>query len=206
MVATLVLALLTFTLYRFVSTTLTAIQISTEVDDQHQQVRAVVDFLQTQLNDISPRRPGVLTGAAFKFRDLNSDEITWLCKGGHGVMTGAAPGDYRVTLALQPVEKGSNELELGLRREFIGSESAQRTDADFFDRGSGDRKYSWLPLIRPMAAMKVRYFDARLNAPIERWTDLNARPSLVQIWLWRHAEEEPFEAVLDVPAARLQQQ
>ena len=204
MVATIIVAMLVFTLYRFINTTLSALRFSTDLHSERAQFAGVIEYLQTQINDLPPKRQGAITGAAFKFHDLASDELTWLCKSGHGVLTDAAPGDYRVTLALQPVDKSSTELELGLRREPVASENDAKLDADFFTRGSGAKKYNWVPLIKPVAAIKIRYFDARLNQPIERWTDLNARPTLVQVWIWKRAEDEPYEAILTVPSSRLQ--
>ena len=203
MVATAVVALLTFGLFRFVNANLTALKISTELHDENQAMQSFISFLQTQLNNVPPRRAGALSGAPFKFHELSSDEMTWLCSAGHGVLTDAAPESYRVTLALQPALKEPDVLELGLRREVVVSEGAQPLDASFFTRGSGAQKYHWLPLLRGIAALKIRYFDQRLNAPVERWNDPNVRPSLVTVSVWRHAEDPPYEAVLEVPASRL---
>lgn len=206
MIATLIIALMTFGLYRFITSNLLALQYSTELHDERQSMQALIKFLQIQLNDLAPHRVGVLTGAPFKFQNLSSDEMTWICGAGQGVLTDAADEQYKVTLALQPVEKGSAVLELGLRREPSGTENDQRLNATFFTRGAGAQKYNWLPLVRGIAAIKIRYFDPRLNAAVERWNDLNSRPSLVMISIWRNADDAPYEAVLDVLAARLQQQ
>jgi prepilin-type N-terminal cleavage/methylation domain-containing protein len=206
MIATLIIALMTFGLYRFIGANLRALQYSTELHDERQSMHAFIKFLQVQLNDLAPKRAGVLTGAPFKFNNLSSDEMTWLCGAGHGVLTDAGEEQYKVTLALQPVKRGSDVLELGLRREPAGTETEQRLDADFFTRGSSAQKYNWLPLIRGIAQIKIRYFDPRLNAVVERWNDLNSRPSLVLLQIWRHADEAPFEATLEVLAARTQQQ
>ena len=205
MIATLIIALMTFGLYRFITSNLLALQYSTELHDERQSMYALVKFLQVQLNDLSPKHVGVLTGAPFKFQNLSSDEMTWICRAGHGLLTDAAEEEYKVTLALQPV-KDTNVLELGLRREPAGDENDQRLNADFFKRGSGTQKYNWLPLLKGVSAIKIRYFDPRLNAVVERWNDLNARPSLVMISIWRNPDDLPYEAVLPVLAAKLQQQ
>jgi hypothetical protein len=60
-------------------------------------------------------------------------------------------------------------------------------------------------LIENFAAMEIRYFDPRINSWLERWQDQNVRPSLVRIRLWRRADDEPYEAVLNIPAALTQQ-
>ena len=54
--------------------------------------------------------------------------------------------------------------------------------------------------------MEIRYYDPRVNGYVERWNDQNARPSLVRIRVWRKPDDAPYEAVLSVPAANLQQQ
>lgn len=204
MIATMIVALLAFTLFRFVSSTLQAMQFTNEVQDERESLRAVVRFVQTQLADLPRRENSVILGNPLKIRDLSSDELIWKTSAGQGVLTAAAPGQYRVTMTAQPVESTSRELELGLRREPITAEA--RTDIDFFARGSGANKYNWLPLIRPVAGFEVRYFDPRLNAWLDRWTDQGTRPLLVRIRIWKNADDAPVEAVLPVPSAQFQQQ
>ena len=107
------------------------------------------------------------------------------------------------TLTVQPVSGKSTEIELGLRRR--PSDPNDQTIAKELNRGGGDAKYNWLPLIRPMAALEVRYFDGRLNAWTDAWTDPNRRPDLVRVRLWKRADDAPVEAVLPVPSAHFQQ-
>jgi len=205
-IATVIIGMLTFGLYRFISSNLNAMRVSTELHDERQSLIGLVKFLQLQLGELPLKRQGALTGAAFKFNGLASDEMTWLCGAGQGLMTDAAEHDYKVTLALQPVQPGSKELALGLRREPAGDENDQRLNADFFTRGAGTQKYHWLPLVRGVSAVKIRYFDERLNALVDRWNDLNTRPRVVQISIWRNPDDLPFETTLDVLSSRLQPQ
>ena len=204
MIATMIIALLATTLFRFVSTNLRAMKDTTELQDERESLQAVVRFLQAQLADLPRRENGALLGNPLKLHDLSSDEIIWRTHAGQGVLTAAAPGEYRVTMTVQPVESTSSELELGLRREPITPEA--RADVDFFARGSGASKYNWVSLVRPMAAFEVRYFDPRLNAWLDRWTDQATRPQLVRVRLWKNADDPPVEAVLPVPSAQMQQQ
>jgi len=203
MIATMIVSLLATVLFRFVSTTLQAMRFTTELQDERESVQAVVRFLQTQLADLPAHQNGVLLGNPLKLHDLSSDEIIWRAHAGQGVLTTAAPGEFRVTMTVQPVESSSSELELGLRREPITPEA--RADVDFFARGSGTNKYNWVPLIRPMAAFEVRYFDPRLNAWLDRWTDQNARPQLIRVRLRKNADDPPVEAILPVPSSQMQQ-
>jgi len=202
MTATMIVALLSFSLYRFLTSQLHAIRLSQETIDDRESLQAVIQFLQVQLGDLSPKGDNQLLGQANQFHGLASDEITWLTWAGQGVLTSAAAGQYRVTLAVQPVSDTSREFELGLRRQRLDADA--QTDVDFYSRGTAGQKYNWLPLIHPMAAMEIRYFDRRLNAWQDRWTDPKNFPSLVRVRLWKRADDAPLEAVLAVPLAQVQ--
>ncbi|HEV7869222.1 MAG TPA: prepilin-type N-terminal cleavage/methylation domain-containing protein [Chthoniobacteraceae bacterium] len=201
MTATFVIALLMMVLYRFISTTLTAINAMTEITSQRQEIEAVTKLIQTQLNDLPVKGSNLLLGKAYKFRDLQSDEMTWLCRAGQGVLTGAAPGEYRVTLALQPSENDKAVTELGLRRELVSSE--EKSDADFFSKGSGTTRYNWLPLIASVAAMEIRYWDPGLKTELQQWTNPAQRPSFVHVKIWKTADDVPYDAILPVPSANI---
>jgi prepilin-type N-terminal cleavage/methylation domain-containing protein len=203
MIATMIIGMLAVVVLRFVSTTLRAMKNTTELQDERESVQAVVRFLQTQLADLPRRENAAILGNPVKLHDLSSDELIWRAHAGQGVLTAAAPGEYRVTMTVQPVDTTTTELELGLRREPVTTEA--RSDVDFFARGSGANKYNWIPLIRPFAAFEVRYFDPRLNAWLDRWTDQTARPQLVRVRLWKNADDPPVEAILPVPSANMQQ-
>jgi prepilin-type N-terminal cleavage/methylation domain-containing protein len=189
MVAVAIITLITFSVYQFVRTSLGAIQVSQEMSAQDQELSGFINFIQTQLEDLPMRQQGVLLGSPNKIRGQPADEMQWICRAGHGVLTAAGTNEYRVTLTLQPSTKSGQELEIGLRR--------QPTNVD-------ERNYNWLPLIKPAAGLEIRYWDDRLSAYIERWTDINKRPTLVRVRMWKTADSLPIEAVLPVPSARMQ--
>jgi hypothetical protein len=199
--ALMITSMTVLTLYHFVSVQLTAIRTSSELGADRETLDSVVHFLRGQLNAVPPGDDGTLLGKAYKFHGLSADEITWRCPGGEGVFTTAAPGYYFATLVVQPVSERSTETELGLRRKVVEGNS---TSIDLGRGGSGGH-YNWLPLVRPMAAMEVRYFDGKAKKWVDNWNDNINRPSLVRVRLWRHADDPPLEAVLDIPAARLSQ-
>lgn len=201
-VATMIIGMITLTLHRFLSANLRAISFSTELTAEREALQSVVRLLETQLHDLPANEPEALKGQALKFRGLSNDEITWRCTAGAGLFTGAASGEWRVTLTVQPVSEKAAETELGLRRQPIDPKVPLESGTPA--RGSGALAYDWLPLIRPMAALEIRYFDARLNAWLEDWTDPALRPQLVRVRLWRRAGDAPLEAVLTVPSSRLQ--
>lgn len=203
-IATAIVALLTMGLYRFITTTLQAITITTEVTEERQSLVAVTELIGSQLNELPPRKNGVLLGKQLKIKGVSTDELTWLCREGQGVMTGAAPGEYRVTFTAQESEQDKSMLELGLRRELVTQD--EKSDIDFFKRGGAQNKYNWLPLYRPVSAVEMRYWDPRLNSPVTQWNDPNARPAFVHLKIWKTPEDLPLEVVLPVPSWRVQAQ
>ena len=201
-IATMIIGMMVLSIYRFLATNLTAMRVSTDLADEREAVQAVVRLIEGQLNDMPLQKAGMLSGKPLKFRNLSNDEITWRCFAGSGLLTSAAPGEYHVTLTVQPVSDRSAETELGLRRKPI--DPVEVLDSTQPARGGGTDKYNWVPLIRPMAALEIRYFNLQLNAWQDAWTDENRRPDLVRVRLWKNAEEPPVEAVLAVPSARVQ--
>ncbi|HEX8310400.1 MAG TPA: hypothetical protein VF614_03715 [Chthoniobacteraceae bacterium] len=190
MIAVFMTVLITFSLFRFVSANLDALRFSTENAAEGEAIVGLINLVQGQLNELPVVGQALLTGKAQKFKGLASDEMQWRTKAGVGVLTTAARGDYQVTLMLQPPEKTSARLDLGLRRR---------------PTAGTDKDEQWMRLIENFAAMEIRYFDPRINSWLERWQDQNVRPSLVRIRLWRRADDEPYEAVLNIPAALTQQ-
>ena len=189
-IAVAIVSLLTISIYRFVVANLTALRISTEMSTERQSMVGLVNLIDAQLSDLPVQGQALLLGQPHKFHDLESDEMQWLCRAGQGLLTTAALGQYRVTLELKPVEKTSAELELGLRRRPV--EGTEKDD-------------TWISLMRPVVALEIRYFHPQLNAWVERWNDQNRRPSLVRVSITRTLEEPPYEAVLTLPTANLQQ-
>jgi hypothetical protein len=173
------------------------------LSDDREAIRAVVRVVDLQLRNMPPTQREALQGRPLKFRGLSNDELTWRTNAGAGLLTTAAPGEYRVTLTVQPISERAGETELGLRRQLI--DPTEAVDTTTQRRGSGGNKYNWLPLIRPMAALEVRYFNVARNSWQDTWSDPIRLPSLISIRLWKRADEPPLEALVPVPAARLRE-
>lgn len=188
MIAVMIVAMIIFAVYRFVQTNLTAIQLSTEISEEKQSLTGLVNFIQNQLNELPDGNPNVLMGEPFKKSNLRGDRIEWICRAGEGVLTTAAPDEYKVTLTLESIEK-SDEMAIGIRRRLI--------DEDI--KGS-----KFIPLLRNALAFKVRYFDKRQNAYVDKWAYPDAKPWLVEVSIWRKGDDEPYVAVLPVPGANMQ--
>ncbi len=188
MIAVMIVALMMVAVYRFVQTNLTAIQLSTELSDEKQSLEGLVSFIQNQLNNLPPGNPNVLTGEASKMNNLRGDRIEWISRAGEGVLTEAAPDEYRVTLTIERVGD-TNEMAIGIRRRLV--------DEDI-------KNSKFIPLLRNAMAFKVRYFDKRQNNYVEYWRYPDAKPWLLEVSIWREGDEQPYIAILPVPGANVQ--
>jgi hypothetical protein len=200
-IALMITSMTVLTLYRFVTTHLATIRVSTELGEERDTLDGAVRYLQAQMDTLPSLDDSPLTGQTFKFHGLPSDEITWVCPAGPGLLTTAAPGNFKVTLAVQPVDEHSTETELGLRRQPVPENTASLN----LTRGGAGGHYDWLPLIRPMAAMEIRYFDPQANSWKDSWMDAGRRPPLIRLRLWKHAEDAPLEVMIRVPSAAIVQ-
>jgi hypothetical protein len=114
-----------------------------------------------------------LGGEPFKFNERPRDEIVWLCGAGPGLLTRYAGGEFSVRMRLRPMKAGSDRMQLGFLRR-------PRETAEGSDEGE-----SWVPLIDDVGGMGIRYFDPRLNAWVERWTDTGTLPRLIEVTIER---------------------
>ena len=177
-----ILGMMALAIYRFVSTNLTAVRLSTEINETDARYEGLANLLNQQLQTLTPGQ-GALAGEPYKFSGRSRDEMTWVCKAGPGVLTRYAVGEYSVTLRLRPIE-GSDKMELGIVRE---SEDDVNPVPD---------NQSWVPLLTGVNSMEIRYFDPRLNAWVDRWTDRGTLPHLVRLTIDRPGSAVPWEAVL----------
>ena len=182
MLAVAILGMMALAIYRFVSTNLTAVRLSTEISETDARYEGLANLLIEQLQALAPGQ-GALGGEPYKFNGRSRDELTWVCPAGPGVLTRYAVGEYFVTLRLRPIE-GSDKMELGILRE---SEDDDNPVPD---------EQSWVSLLTGVNSMEIRYFDPRLNAWVDRWTDRGTLPHLVRLTIDRPGNAVPWEAVL----------
>jgi prepilin-type N-terminal cleavage/methylation domain-containing protein len=177
-----ILGMMALAIYRFVSTNLTAVRISTEINETDARYEGLANLLTAQLQDLPPGQ-GALAGEPYKFSGRSRDEMTWVCPAGPGLLTRYAAGEFSVTLRLRPIER-SDQMELGIVRE---------SDADGNPVPENKR---WVSLLTGVNSMEIRYFDPRLNAWVDRWTDRGTLPHLVRLTIDRAGSAVPWEAVL----------
>jgi len=177
-----ILGMMALAVYRFVSANLTAVRLSTEINETDARYQGLANLLTGQLQDLSPGQ-GTLAGEPYKFSGRSRDEMTWICSAGPGLLTRYATGEFSVTLRLRPIER-SDQMELGIVRESDD------------DSNPVPENKSWVSLLTGVNTMEIRYFDPRLNAWVDRWTDRGMLPHLVRLTIDRAGASVPWEAVL----------
>jgi prepilin-type N-terminal cleavage/methylation domain-containing protein len=177
-----ILGMMALAIYRFVSANLTAVRVSTEMNETDARYEGLANLLTAQLQDLPPGQ-GTLAGEPYKFSGRSRDEITWICSAGPGLLTRYATGEFSVTLRLRPIER-SEQMELGIVRESDD------------DSNPVPENKSWVSLLTGVNSMEIRYFDPRLNAWVDRWTDRGTLPHLIRLTIDRTGSSVPWEAVL----------
>jgi prepilin-type N-terminal cleavage/methylation domain-containing protein len=178
-----ILATMALAIYRFVQSNLVAIRLSSEAIAADARYDGLREVLADQWQSL-PSGRGALLGDAFKLNDRERDEVRWVCSAGPGLMTRYAAGDFVVALRLQSEKKDSDRLDLGFLRKPKDDSSLTNVNE------------SWIPLIEDVRSLQVRYFDARLNVWVERWTDTGTLPRLVKVTVNRSDAAAPWEAII----------
>ncbi len=177
-----ILGMMALAIFRFVATNLTAVRLSTELNQENASYNGLANLLTEQLQNLPPGQ-GTLTGEPFKFSGISRDEMTWICPAGPGLLTRYAPGEYNVTMRLRPM-KNSDLMELGIVREGEDEDNPV------------PKNQAWVTLMRGLRSLEIRYFDPRLNAWVDRWTDRGTLPHLVRLTIGRAGGSIPWQAVL----------
>ena len=167
-----ILGLMSMAIYRFVQTNITVLQISAAQIQEDARYTGLLDLLTSQWQSL-PTGVGALAGDTYKFNDRPRDEIVWACSAGPGLLTRYAGGEFTVRMRLRPMKEGSDRLQLGCYRK-------PRDEAE-----GADEKETWVPLIDDVSGLRIRYFDTRLNAWVERWTDSGTLPRLIELIIQR---------------------
>lgn len=170
--ATAILGLMAVAIFRFVQSNIVALRISSIENMEEARYNGLLQLVTTQWQDL-PTGVGALAGDTYKFNDRSRDEIVWACGPGPGLLTRYAGGEFTVRMRLRPMKQGSDRLQLGWYRK-------PRADAE----GQNENE-TWVPLIDDVGSLRIRYFDVRLNAWVERWTDTGTLPRLIELLIQR---------------------
>ena len=199
MLAVAILALTTLGIFRFVQSTVRAVSESVEDTEEQLAIERLVALVQEQFYSLPARGQTNIQGESIKLNGADFDSIEWRSRGGPGLMTTAATGEYRVKLRIQPVEKNSKKYEIGLWRR----PALLETNGGLVAGGSDDDA-TWVPLLQRVTAMRLRYWDSRLGQLLDSWRDPTARPSFIIMSITREGDEVPYEAVLRIPVSAVQ--
>jgi prepilin-type N-terminal cleavage/methylation domain-containing protein len=167
-----ILGLMSMAIFRFVQTNIAVLRISATESMEEARYAGLLELLTAQWQDL-PSGVGALAGDTYKFNDRPRDEIVWACSAGPGLLTRYAGGEFTVRMRLRPMKEGSDRLQLGCYRK-------PREEAE-----GADEKETWVPLIDDVGGLRIRYFDTRLNAWVERWTDTGTLPRLIELVIER---------------------
>src|SRR5713226_2133216 len=178
-----ILATMALAIYRFVQSNIIAIRLSSDAIAADAHYDGLREVLTEQWQSL-PSGKGALLGDAFKLSERERDEVRWICAAGPGLMTRYAAGDFVVALRLQSSKKERDGYDLGFLRK--PKDDSSLTNAN----------ESWIPLIENVSSLELRYFDARLNVWVERWTDTGTLPRLVKVTIGRSDAAVPWEAII----------
>lgn len=167
-----ILGLMSLAIFRFVQTNITVLRVSAEDSIEEARYGGLLDLLTTQWQSL-PTGVGAMGGEPFMFNQRPRDEVVWFCGAGPGLMTRYAGGEFAVRMRLKPMKEGGDRMQLGFLRR-------PREAAEGSDEGE-----TWVPLIDDVRGLRIRYFDPRLNAWVERWTDSSSLPRLIEVILER---------------------
>ncbi len=183
MLAVGILGMMAMAIFRFVQTSMTAVQFSSERTASDAQYEGLRDLLTNEWQSLSPLRARML-GEPFKLNDRERDEIRWNSGAGPGLLTRYASGDFTVVLRLQADKEKGDQLDIGLLRKPLD------------DSDKEEASESWVPLIRNVTSLEIAYFDPHANTWLPRWAGGTRLPALVKVSVGRPDASEPWEAVI----------
>jgi prepilin-type N-terminal cleavage/methylation domain-containing protein len=183
MLAVAILGMMSLAIFRFVQSNLIALQFSSETAAVEAQYDGLRDLLTTEWQSLTPMRAN-MTGEPFKLNERERDQIRWRSSAGPGMLTRYAPGEFSVTLRLQPENQKGDRLDLGLLRK-----SQENSDA-------GEVSETWVPLINDVNSLEITYFDANANNWLPRWPGGGRLPSLIKISVGRRDAGVAWEAII----------
>jgi prepilin-type N-terminal cleavage/methylation domain-containing protein len=199
LLAVAILALTTLGISRFVKSTVRAVSESVEDTEGQLAMERLVALVQEEFYSLPARGQTNIQGENLKLNGVDFDSIEWRSRGGPGLMTTAATGEYRVKLRIQPIEKFSNKYEIGFWRRPALLETSGGLVA-----GGSDDDATWVPLMQKVSAMRIRYWDSRLGQLLDTWRDPTVKPAFVVLSITPEGDDTPYEAVLRMPISAVQ--
>jgi type II secretory pathway pseudopilin PulG len=191
-----ILSMVSLAVFQFVKSNIQAIATTSADINEEVALERLVELLQEEFYNLPTSGQSSLISKAVKLSGRDVDLVEWRSKGGPGLLTTAAKGEYIARLRIKPLKEDSRRYEIGIEREMVVQETALGLVA-----GAGTSKPDWIPLIANAQSLRCRFFDPRLNTEVENWADPSARPSFMRIAMMREGDSVPMEAVVGIPAA-----
>lgn len=179
MLAVGILGLMSLAIFRFVQSTVTALQLSSAAAAGDAQYDGLHDLLTAQWQSLNSYNANML-GEPFKMGDRERDEIKWSCGAGPALLTRYAAGNFNVTLRLQPENEKGDQLDLGFSRK---------------PRNGSPTDETWVPLIKNVTSLEISYFDPGANNWLPRWPG-GRLPSLIRVTVGRTDSAVPWETIV----------
>lgn len=183
MLAVGILGLMSMAIFRFVQSNMTALRVSSDTAAMDSQYDGLRDLLTAEWQSLSPTK-SKMYGEPFKLNERERDWMRWNSSAGPGLLTRYAPGDFTVTLRLQPESENGDRLDLGFLRK-------PNNDSDV-----GESHETWVPLIKNVQSLQISYFSPNLNTWIDRWSNMSQPPALVKLTVGRADTSTPWEAII----------
>jgi hypothetical protein len=164
---------------------MTALRLSSDTAARDSQYDGLRDLLTSEWQSLSSVS-SKMYGEPFKLNERERDWVRWNCSAGPGLLTRYAPGEFTVTLGLQPESEKSDRLNLGLLRK-------PKDDSDI-----GESHETWVPLVKNVTSLQISYFKPGLgvNPWLDRWSDMSKLPALVKLTVGRTDSPVPWEVII----------
>jgi prepilin-type N-terminal cleavage/methylation domain-containing protein len=197
LLAVMILGMTAVGIFKFVQANLQAIRFSVLDTNEQVSVDRFVALLQEEMYSIPVRGQATLLGEALKTGGQDFDTMEWRSRGGPGLMTTAAKGEYKVQVMMRPLERGSSKNEIGFKRRPALLDTATGLIA-----GGSEKDATWVPLLQNVIGLRIRYWNPQLSQLQDSWREQQLRPPFMVVSILMEGETIPYEAVLTVPAAQ----
>jgi hypothetical protein len=185
MLAVGILGLMSVAIFRFVQSNMTALNLSSKTTASDSQYDGLRNLLTAEWQSLS-RQQAKMYGEPFKLNERERDWVRWNCSAGLGLLTRYAPGEFTVTLGLQPESEKSDRLDLGFLRK-------PKNDSDV-----GEGHETWVPLVKNVSSLQISYFNPKLgvNPWLDKWSNSSELPALVKLTVGRSDSPVPWEVII----------
>ena len=205
-----ILAIISVTVYRFTDVAIRATDQSMQVSSEDMACGGLRRLLAAQLSALPSNQSGALTGVNTTHRGgRRHDALQMVCPAGNAVLTPDAKGYYQVTLDLREIPRNSDHWVLGMERtpwtddDDDDDDDAVRPDSPTLRTAKQQLPSDWVRLLDNVNALEIAYYDSRLSAWVDKWTDQNNLPNLVRLRVFLAGNAVPYEIVERVPGGGL---